>query len=53
MLLTEVRKSIKDATGLLHPQWFMSDDAEQFFSAWKVVFGGDHTKKLLCAWHVD
>ena len=53
LLLTEVLKSIKDATGPLHPQWFMSDDAEQFFNAWKGAFGGDHTRKLLCAWHLD
>lgn len=30
----------------------MSDDAEQFYSAWVRVFGG-HPHKLLCAWHVD
>ena len=42
-------------TGPLHPQWFMSDDAEQFFNAWKAVhvFGGENCRKLLCAWHVD
>lgn len=30
----------------------MSDDAEQFFSAWISVFGSG-PQKLLCAWHVD
>ena len=46
-------KWIKDAKEPLHPQWLMSDDAQQFISAWKAVLGGDHTRKLLFAWHVD
>ena len=31
----------------------MSDDAENFYNAWKRVFTVSSTKKLLCAWHVD
>ncbi len=31
----------------------MTDDAEQFFSAWKAIFGEAGTTKLLCTWHVD
>ena len=31
----------------------MTDDAEQYYSAWKDVFGENQTKKILCAWHVD
>ena len=31
----------------------MSDDAEQFFSAWTMVFSENSTQKLLCAWHID
>ncbi len=31
----------------------MSDDAEQYFNAWKNVFNTENTKKILCAWHVD
>ena len=31
----------------------MSDDAQQYFNAWKGVFGAKGTTKLLCAWHVD
>ena len=34
------------------PAWFMSDDAEQFYTAWIAVFGPG-PKKLLCTWHVD
>jgi hypothetical protein len=30
----------------------MTDDAEQYFSAWVAVFGMG-AKKLLCTWHVD
>ena len=42
-----------DATGPLHPNWFIPDDAEEFFYAWKAVMGGDHTRKVQCTWHVD
>ena len=52
-MLVEFLKAIKKRTGHLKPQWFMSDDANQYFNAWKGVFGGDETTKLLCAWHVD
>ena len=31
----------------------MSDDAEQYFNAWKGVFGGNKTRKVLCVWHID
>ena len=34
------------------PKWFMSNDAEQFHSAWTSIFGGN-PQKLLCTWHVD
>ena len=36
----------------IHVQWFMSDDAEQYFSAWMSSFGGN-PHKLLSTWHVD
>ena len=52
-MLVEFLKAIKKRTGHLKPQWFMSDDANQYFNAWKGVFWGDETTKLLCAWHVD
>ena len=37
---------------LLQCTWFMSDDAEQFFNAWRSVIG-PVKNKLLCTWHVD
>ena len=52
-ILVELLKSIKERTGSLQPRWFMSDDANQYFNAWKGVFGAKETSKLLCAWHVD
>ena len=52
-LLVEFFKAIEKNTGPLSPQWFMSDDAPQYFSAWKGVFGAPDTQKILCAWHVD
>ena len=52
-ILVELLKSIKERTGPLQPRWFMSDDANQYFNAWKGVFGAKETSKLLCAWHVD
>lgn len=37
----------------LHPDIFMSDDAQGFWNAWTSVFGAGSTKKLLCGWHID
>ena len=52
-ILVEFLKAIKERIGCLQPCCFMSDDANQYFNAWKGVFGGERTTKLLCAWHVD
>ena len=38
--------------GNIKPKWVMTDDAEQYFSAWVAVFGLG-PRKLLCTWHVD
>ena len=46
-------KAIKQKVNSLTPQWFMSHDADQFFYAFRVVFGSTGTKKILCAWHID
>ena len=51
--LVELLKSIKERTGPLQPRWFMSDDANQYFNAWKGVLGAKETSMLLCVWHVD
>ena len=53
LTLIQFLKAIKERLGSLSPTWFMSDDAEQLFTAWRAVFGDNQTKKLLCAWHVD
>ena len=45
-------QSVKDNVGDIIPKWIMTDDAEQFFTAWIKVFG-QGPNKLLCAWHVD
>jgi len=31
----------------------MSDDADNFFDAWKRVFTTSNTKKLICTRHLD
>ena len=46
-------KVLKQFAGSIHPQWFMSDDTEQYFTAWSDIFGSSQTKKILCAWHID
>ena len=49
VLIQTFYKAIKRRVGGLNPGWFMSDLAEQFYSAWVNVFG----PRLLCTWHVD
>ena len=51
--LTQFLQAVKERTGEVAPQWFMSDDAQQYFNAWTAVFGTTRTNKLLCSWHVD
>ena len=46
--LTAVKKRASSIT----TQWFMSDDAEQFYNVWKSVFD-EVNNKLVCTWHVD
>ncbi len=53
LILMEFLKAIKSRTGEINSRWFMSDDAEQFFTAWRATFGDGITRKLLCTWHVD
>uniref|UniRef100_A0A6P7FSL1 Uncharacterized protein LOC114332217 n=1 Tax=Diabrotica virgifera virgifera TaxID=50390 RepID=A0A6P7FSL1_DIAVI len=42
---------IKSKVGTLKPEVFMSDDAQQFYNAWKNVMG-EVSHQLLCSWHV-
>ena len=51
--ITNFFSAIKQNTGALKPQWFMSDDADQYFNSWVQVFSSESCNKLLCAWHVD
>lgn len=51
-LLINFFQAMKKRVGNIVPKWVMTDDAEQFYSAWIGVFGnGPH--ELLCSWHVD
>ena len=51
-LLMNFFERLKEKVGDIVPAWFMSDDAEQFYTAWIAVFGPG-PRKLLCTWHVD
>ena len=44
--------AIKKKVGILHPKWFMTDLAEQFYNAWVSTFD-NKPQKLVCTWHVD
>ena len=46
-------KKIREKCGDISTKVFMSDDADNFYNAWKSVFTVTSTKKLICAWHVD
>lgn len=52
ILLSTFLTSLMDRTGPITAQYFMSDDAEQYYSSWNKVYGGQ-PRKLLCSWHVD
>ena len=45
--------AIKARCDNIIPNWFMSDDSDNFFNAWKGVFGEKVTRKIICAWHLD
>jgi hypothetical protein len=51
-LLVNFFSHLKLQAGNICPQWFMSDDAEQYYSAWIATFEGK-PNKILCNWHVD
>ena len=51
-LLVNFFTHLKSRSGNIGPQWFMSDDADQYFSAWVNTYD-QKSKKLLCNWHVD
>ena len=53
IIICKVLSRIKEKCGDIHTYIFMSDDADNFFNAWRGVFTVTNTKKLICAWHVD
>ena len=53
LALTPFFRKIREKCGDISTNVFMSDDADNFYNAWKSVFTIASTKKLICAWHVD
>jgi len=51
-VLLHFLQALKTKVNEIHPTIFMSDDAQQYYTAWCTVFGGT-PPKLLCMWHVD
>lgn len=51
--ITIFLEAVHNSCGDIKPAIFMSDDAVQYWNAWKSVFGKKYNKKLLCSWHVD
>ena len=45
-------EKLKAKSGYVHPDWFMSDIAPQFYDAFSSVFMCE-PKRLYCTWHVD
>ena len=53
-VLLQFYGTIMDRVGPLTPKWFMSDLAEQFYSAWISTFPrSSPPNTLLRTWHVD
>ena len=50
VLLIEFFTSIRTKCGMVRPQWFMSDMADQYHH---VSVFDDSPQKLVCTWHVD
>ena len=53
VLLQVFLEAVHERSGDLTPTIFMSDDAIQYWNAWKAAYGENSTKKYLCSWHVD
>ena len=51
-LLLHFYSAIKNKVGCINPKWLMTDDSEQFYTAWYSTFECA-PQKLLCTWHVD
>ncbi len=46
IMLTEFLRSLFARTGPITAKYFMSDDAEQYYSSRKVVYGQDSQQKI-------
>ena len=53
LALTPFFRKIREKSGDITAKVFMSDDANNFFNAWKSIFTVTSTRKLICAWHID
>ena len=51
-IIRQVLSRIKEKCGDINTSIFMSDDANNFFNAWRGVFTVTNTNKVICAWHV-
>lgn len=51
--IRQVLIKMKEKYGDIETNIFMSDDAKNFFNAWRAVFTVRDTRKLICAWHID
>ena len=52
VMLNNFFHHIKNKVGNVHPEWFMPDDASQYYKCWSQVFKRQ-PKRLLCICHVD
>ena len=52
-MLVEFLKPLKARVGVINPAVFMSEMADQFYTAWIGVFCASKSRQLYCAWHVD
>ena len=46
-------EQLRVRSGDLKPEYFMTDDAQQYWKSWVATYGMNDTLKLLCTWHVD
>ena len=52
ILLLNFFRRLRELCGQINATWLMTDMADQYYTAWRTVFGPD-TKRILCTWHVD
>lgn len=47
-VLVNILNGIKQRCGSIEARWFMSDMAQQYYSSWEVVFGGEYVILMVC-----